>query len=136
MFSVNNLEGDSSYLGRVLTSLTRSGGPGAGQTGQQPTGHVITSLPGPGLCLVAVCRDHNLRVWSLNPVDYREGEHAGELDIGAVYREGECTVFSSRLGMSIVTGSLRQRVDTKLELAQRLLVCYSSSPWPAAPAQG
>ena len=47
---------------------------------------------------------------------------SGELDIGAVHREGECTVFSSRLGVSIVTGSLRQGVDTKLELAQRLLV--------------
>ena len=47
---------------------------------------------------------------------------SGELDIGAVHREGECTVFSSKLGVSIVTGSLRQGVDTKLELAQRLLV--------------
>ena len=69
MFSVNNLAGDSSYLGRVWTSLTRSGGPASEQTGQQPTGHVITSLPGPGLCLVAVCRDHKLRVWSLTSYD-------------------------------------------------------------------
>ena len=69
MFSVNNLAGDSSYLGRVWTSLTMSGGLGADQSGQQPTGHVITSLPGPGLCLVALCRDHKLWIWSLTSYD-------------------------------------------------------------------
>ena len=47
---------------------------------------------------------------------------SGELDIGAVQREGECTVFNSKLGVSIVTGALRQGVETKLELAQHLLV--------------
>ena len=44
---------------------------------------------------------------------------SGELDIGAFHREGECTVFSSKRGVSIVTG---RWVDNKLELAQRLLV--------------
>ena len=61
--------GDSSYLGSVWTSLTMSGGPAADQSGQQPTGHVITSLPGPGLCLVALCRDHKLWIWSLTSYD-------------------------------------------------------------------
>ena len=63
MTSVNTLAADTSYLGRVWTSLVRSG-PASDQAGQ-PTGHVISPLPGVGLCLVAVCKDHKLRVWSL-----------------------------------------------------------------------
>ena len=61
MFSVNNLAGDSSILGRVWNSLTRSGGPTADQSGQKTTGHVITSL--------AVCRDHKFWIWSLTSYD-------------------------------------------------------------------
>ena len=50
---------------------------------------------------------------------------SGELDIASVAREqggAECSVFSSQLGVSVVTGSCRQQVDTKLQLAQHLLV--------------
>ena len=66
MTSVNSLAGASSYLGRVWTSLTRSA-----QSDQQlqPTSHIISSLPGLGLCLVCVCRDHKVRVWSLTSYD-------------------------------------------------------------------
>ena len=49
MTSVNTLAADTSYLGRVWTSLVRSG-PSSDQAGQ-PTGHVISPLPGVGLCL-------------------------------------------------------------------------------------
>ena len=66
MTSVNSLAGDTSYLGRVWTSLTRSSQP---EQAGQPTGHVICPLPGVGLSLVAVCRDHKLRVWSLATYD-------------------------------------------------------------------
>ena len=47
---------------------------------------------------------------------------SGELDISGVEREGVCRVFSSTLGTSVVTESLRQQVETRLWLAQQLLV--------------
>ena len=52
---------------------------------------------------------------------------SGELDIGAMARDGECSVYSSKLGVSVVAASLRQQVDTKLELAQHLLVLQQLS---------
>jgi len=64
MTSVNTLAADTSYLGRVWTSLVSRSA--AGDQAGQPTGHVISSLPGVGLSLVAVCRDHKIRVWSLS----------------------------------------------------------------------
>ena len=66
MTSVNSLAGASSYLGRVWTSLTRSA---QSDLQLQPTSHIISSLPTLGLCLVSVCRDHKLRVWSLTSLD-------------------------------------------------------------------
>ena len=48
---------------------------------------------------------------------------SGELDISMVERDGgPPKVFSSDLGVSIVAESLRQQVDTRLWLAQQLLV--------------
>jgi hypothetical protein len=47
---------------------------------------------------------------------------SGELDISDVEREGVCRVFSSTLGTSVVAESLRQQVETRLWLAQQLLV--------------
>ena len=66
MTSVNSLAGASSILGRVWTSLTRSA-----QSNQQlqPNKHVISYPPGLGLCLVCVCWDHKVRVWSLTIYD-------------------------------------------------------------------
>ena len=67
MTSVNTLADPGSYLGRVWTSLVSRGPDTCNQA--QPTGHVISPLAGAGLCLVAVCRDHKLRVWSLATYD-------------------------------------------------------------------
>ena len=47
---------------------------------------------------------------------------SGELDISAVHRDGECQVYSSQLGVSLVAQVIGQQVGTKLELAQHLLV--------------
>ena len=47
---------------------------------------------------------------------------SGELDISNIEREEEVMVFSSKLGVSIVSGVVRQQVETKLGLAQQLLV--------------
>ena len=45
-----------------------------------------------------------------------------ELDISNIEREVEVMVFSSNLGVGIVSGVVRQQVETKLGLAQQLLV--------------
>ena len=48
---------------------------------------------------------------------------SGELDISSVEREGGATrVFSSDLGVSLVAESLRQQVESRLWLAQQLLI--------------
>ena len=47
---------------------------------------------------------------------------SGELDISLVERDTAPRVFSSDLGVSLVAASLRQQVDTRLELAQQLLI--------------
>ena len=61
MTSVNQLAAPSSYLGRVWTSLTSR----VGETlADQPQSLVISHLAGT-VSLLAVCRDHKLRVWSL-----------------------------------------------------------------------
>lgn len=112
MFSVNNLAGDSSYLGRVWTSLTRSGGPASEQTGQQPTGHVITSLPGPGLCLVAVCRDHKLRVWSLTSYD--------------CILSTDLVQFTAEAGRQLMGGSQGHRVSLGRSI-RLMIISFSSS---------
>ena len=117
MFSVNNLAGDSSYLGRVWTSLTRSGGPASEQTGQQPTGHVITSLPGPGLCLVAVCRDHKLRVWSLTSYD--------------CILSTDLVQFTAEAGRQLMGGSQGHRVSLgrSFRISSFLLINIMFSEW-------
>merc|ERR1719369_2597816 len=61
MTSVNTLAAPSSYLGRVWTSITRS----QQDISTQPTNFIITTLGGQ-LCLLAVCKDHKLRAWSLS----------------------------------------------------------------------
>ena len=40
----------------------------------------------------------------------------------SVHRDGECQVYSSQLGVSLVAQVIGQQVGTKLELAQHLLV--------------
>ena len=47
---------------------------------------------------------------------------SGALDISLVEREGRPRVFSSSLGVSLVAETLRQQVETRLWLAQQLLV--------------
>ena len=47
---------------------------------------------------------------------------SGELDLSNIVREEEVVVLSSRLGVSLVSQVVRQQVETKLGLAQQLLV--------------
>jgi len=61
MTSVNTLAAPSSYLGRVWTSITRS----QQDLSTQPTSFLIILIAGQ-LSLVAICRDHKLRAWSLS----------------------------------------------------------------------
>ena len=108
MTSVNTLAGDSSYLGRVWTSLTRSA-----QTGEQagqPTGHVICPLPGAGLCLVAVCRDHKLRVWSLSSYD--------------CIVSTDLVQFTAEAGRQLLGGSQGHRVSLVQDNVVCVFLCF------------
>ena len=60
--SVHPLQAPSSVLGRVWSSLT---GAQQQERGDQPTSCCLASVPGAGPVVLAVCRDHRLRVWSL-----------------------------------------------------------------------
>ena len=40
--------------------------------------------------------------------------HCGELDIGNIVRDGECSMYSSKLGVSVMAASQKQHVETKL----------------------
>ena len=60
MTSVNSFF-PSSYLGRVWTSITRS----QQDMSTQPNSFIFT-LMGGQLSLLAVCKDHKIRAWSLS----------------------------------------------------------------------
>ena len=68
MTSVHSLAPPSTVLGRVWTSLTSSLAQPADRA-DQPVSMAVTALAGVGLALLAVCRDHKLRAWSLATYD-------------------------------------------------------------------
>ena len=107
MTSVNSLAGASSVLGRVWTSLTRSA-----QSDQQlqPTSHVISNLPGLGLGLVCVCRDHKVRVWSLTSYD--------------CILATDLVQFTAESGRQLVGGSQGHRVSLAGDRVVCVYLCF------------
>ena len=82
----------------------------------QPTGHVISPLPGVGLCLVAVCKDHKLRVWSLSSYE--------------CVMASDLVQFTAEAGRQMMGGSQGHRVSLgKILFCDNLLhtdyLCYS-----------
>jgi len=92
MTSVNSLAAPSSYLGRVWTSITRS----QQDMSTQPTNFIITMLGGQ-LSLLAVCKDHKLRAWSLSTYE--------------CVLAADLVQFTAEAGRQMVSGSQGHRVS-------------------------
>ena len=92
MTSVNSLAAPSSYLGRVWTSITRS----QQDMFTQPTSFIITLLGGQ-LSLLAVCKDHKIRAWSLSSYE--------------CVLATDLVQFTAESGRQMVSGSQGHRVS-------------------------
>ena len=113
MTSVNSLAAPSSVLGRVWSSLT-----GAQQTadrGDQPSSLAVTALGSLGLVLLAVCRDHKLRAWSLTSYD--------------CLMAADLVTFTAEAGRALNQGAQGHRLalvggDTRGEVVAALYLCF------------